>query len=91
MFVLVKHVYPRINNRWKTIVPVLEMLRGQVFRSYKEDVIRKSVSSSIPLFDETENTIIPLEDFVLKGVFFEANQWVSPLCIFIIFLKSLCT
>lgn len=63
MFMLVKHIYPRrMDNGWTKIVPVLEMLSGKVFRSYKDDVICKAVCSSIPLYDETENQVIPLED-----------------------------
>lgn len=61
MFLLHKHVYPRINNDWTNIVPVLEMLRGYVFRSYSEDVICKVITDSIMLFDHNENLIVPLE------------------------------
>lgn len=56
LFLLAKHVYPRIDsNGWTSIVPVIEFLRGETFRSVKEDVFGNAICNSITLLDRKIN------------------------------------
>lgn len=66
MYMLKKHVYPRMTNGWTSIVPVMKLLIGNEFRTEKDDVVYTSLCESIDLWDKGENKLKSIHDIALQ-------------------------